>query len=167
VVQIFGTAQLSYLLDNPPEYMVDQAIAARLHDTLRRALPAQDARAIAAEAGRRTADYLLAHRIPKPAQLAMKLLPPQWAARILLKAMAANAWTYAGTEHVRTEAGKLCVLEIIDNPLAQPLCPWHVAVFERLFRVLVAKGVNVSHAACCAQGAPSCRFDITLSRKVT
>ena len=143
--------------------MVDQDIAARLHDTLRLTLPAPDAAQIAADAGRRTADYLLAHRIPKPAQWAMKGLPPRLAARVLLKAMAANAWTYAGTGQVRTKPGNPCTLEIIDNPLAQPKCPWHVAVFERLFRTLVAKNAQVSHTDCCAAGARACRFDITLS----
>ncbi len=164
--QVFQAANLSDILESPPEHMVNQAVAAQLHDTLRRALPQPDALRIAADAGRRTADYLLANRIPRPAQLVMKLLPPQLSARILLKAMASNAWTYAGTGQVSIEVGNPCVLEIIDNPLAQPMCPWHMAVFERLFRALVAKGALVSHTRCCAHGAPSCRFEITLSRRV-
>ena len=121
--RVFTAAGLEQILAAPPEKMVDQGLAACLHDALSRALPAQEATQIAAEAGRRTADYLLAHRIPRPAQVVMKLLPARLAAPILLKAMAANAWTYAGTGSVRTTRGKTCVLEIIDNPLAQPDCP--------------------------------------------
>lgn len=161
-LQVFQAAGLAETLSKPPERMVGQAVAARLHDILRSSLPAQDATTIAAEAGRRTADYLLAHRIPKPAQWAMKMLPRAIAARILLRAMAANAWTYAGTGRVRVLVGNPCVLEIIENPLAQPGCIWHVAVFERLFRALVAKGARVSHSNCCAHGALACRFEIRL-----
>lgn len=163
--QVFLAARLETLLDAPPAQMVDQDIAARLHDTLRQTLPPADASQIAAEAGRRTADYLLANRIPRPAQWAMKLLPARLSARILLRAMAANAWTYAGTGRVSVTPGNPSVLEIADNPLAQPHCAWHVAVFERLVRTLVAKGATVTHTACCTQGAPACRFEITLHRK--
>lgn len=163
--KVFMAAGLGNVLASPPEQMVDQAMAARLHETLRVTLQPKDATQIASEAGRRTADYLLANRIPKPAQWVMRALPPRLAAPILLKAMASNAWTYAGTGRVRTQAGNPCVLEILDNPLAQPGCPWHVAVFERLFRALVARGAQVTHAPCCANGATACRFEITLSRK--
>jgi divinyl protochlorophyllide a 8-vinyl-reductase len=162
---VFDAAQLTNALAAPPEKMIDQGLAARLHDTVRLTLPAKDAAQIAADAGTRTADYLLANRIPKPAQWAMKVLPTRLSARILLKAMASNAWTYAGTGRVRIHAGDPCVLEIVDNPLAQPDCHWHVAVFERLFRALVAKGAVVRHTSCCAEGALACRFEIDLIRK--
>lgn len=165
--RVFMAAGLGNILAEPPEKMVGQGVAARLHDALRLTLPPQDARQVAADAGRRTADYLLANRIPRVAQWMMKILPPQLAAPILLRAMASNAWTYAGTGRVRTAAGSPCILEIIDNPLAQPLCPWHVAVFERLFRVLVAEGAKVAHTSCCADGATACRFEITLSPNST
>ncbi|MBT8411772.1 MAG: bacteriochlorophyll 4-vinyl reductase [Octadecabacter sp.] len=163
--QVFDAAQLADALATPPEKMVDQGLAARLHDAVRLTMPAKDAAQIAADAGARTADYLLANRIPKPAQWAMKVLPARLSARILLKAMASNAWTYAGTGRVRTHAGDPCMLEIIDNPLAQPDCHWHVAVFGRLFRALVAKGAVVRHTSCCADGALACRFEISLIRK--
>src|SRR6056297_331462 len=163
--RVFGAADLDRVLDTPPQRMVDQTIAARLHDSLRVTLAPDDATRIAADAGRRTADYLLANRIPRPAQWVMQCLPPRLSAPILLRAMASNAWTYAGTGRVRTFSGHPAVLEIIDNPLAQPHCPWHLAVFERLFRALVTKHAHVSHPTCCAHGATACRFEITLSRK--
>jgi divinyl protochlorophyllide a 8-vinyl-reductase len=165
--QVFLAAGLAEVLATPPAHMVDQRVAAQLHNTLRLTLPADDAHRISSDAGRRTADYLLVNRIPQPVQWIMRALPPRLAAPILLHAMASNAWTYAGTGRVRTQAGNPCVLEIIDNPLAQPMCPWHMAVFERLFRALVAKGAQVSHTACCANGATACRFEIRLLRKIS
>ncbi|MEM1431648.1 MAG: V4R domain-containing protein, partial [Pseudomonadota bacterium] len=44
-----------------------------------------------------------------------------------------------------------------------PLCHWHAAVFERLFRVLVSPESSVTEVACCAMGAPACRFEIRLT----
>jgi len=161
--RVFGAAGLQHVLAAPPERMVDQDLAACLHDALRLTLEPREATQIAAEAGRRTADYLLGHRIPRAAQLVMRILPARLAAPILLKAMASNAWTYAGTGQVRTLSGRICVLEIIDNPLAQPGCPWHVAVFEGLFRALVAKGAQVNHSETRVEGLATSRFDIALS----
>lgn len=165
--RVFAAADLLPLLATPPERMVDQRVATRLNGALRETLPRGAAERIAVDAGRRTADYLLAHRIPRPARWAMRALPPRPAARLLLRAMTANAWTYAGTGRVRAHAGDPCVLEIRGNPLAQPGgCPWHRGVIERLFRALVFSDAELRHTSCCADGACACRFEITLTRKV-
>jgi hypothetical protein len=58
---------------------------------------AEVAAEVARSAGRRTADYLLAHRIPKPVQALLKALPARLAARVLLSAIARHAWTFAGS----------------------------------------------------------------------
>lgn len=161
--QVFSAANLLPALSEPPTAMIDQRMAAKLHTSLRRTMEPHDAAVIAIDAGCRTADYLLANRIPRPAQWLMKALPARPAASILLKAMAANAWTFAGTGIVRTTPGDPCKLDILNNPLAQPGCPWHIGVFETLFQTLVSKNARVSHTCCCAHGASTCRFEITLS----
>lgn len=163
--RVFEAADLLPLLGAPPERMVAQDIAASLHTALRRIMPPDAGERIAMDAGRRTADYLLMNRIPRPAQWAMRVLPPGPAARILLRSMAANAWTFAGTGQVHTSPGNPCILEIADNPLAQPGCPWHRGVFEQLFRALVHPGARVHHSTCCAVGALACRFEISLTKK--
>ncbi len=62
------------------------------------------------------------------------------------------------------------VFEIAGNPLVDgeragaPVCHWHAAVFQRLFAVLVDPGVEVRETACCACGAPACRFEIRRPR---
>ena len=65
---IFGRAGLAQYLDALPTQMVDEAEVIRLHAELRATLDAAAARDVAREAGRRTGDYLLAHRIPRPVQ---------------------------------------------------------------------------------------------------
>lgn len=142
--------------------MIPEAEAARLHRLIRARLP--DAPAILTAAGQGTADYILAHRIPKPAQAVLKLLPTGLAARALSQAIARNAWTFAGSGAF--QAASPWRFEIAGNPLiagersATCLCHWHAAVFQRLFRALVYPGATCSETACAAQGG-LCWFEIT------
>jgi divinyl protochlorophyllide a 8-vinyl-reductase len=160
--RVFGAAGLSGLLDRPPARMTDERLVAALHRTLHALLPEADAAEVAAEAGRRTADYLLARRIPWPAQWLLRALPAPLAARLLLAAIARNAWTFAGSGHVFVAPG---VIEIEDNPVATGPCHYHLAVFTRLFRTLVHPRAEVHETLCCARGAAACRFAISWSRR--
>ena len=165
---VFQAAGLERLLIDPPVSMIDQGPVARLHQALRDVHPAEAAERIAAEAGRRSADYLLAHRIPRPAQAVMRALPAWAAARILLSAIARNAWTFAGSGQVRVRAGNPALIEIAANPLAVPGCAWHEGVFSRLFADLVHPAIRIEHPSCCARGDATCRFLIfhgSLSRR--
>lgn len=154
-------------LDRAPaaDAMVDERVVAAVHHAVRARL-AGDARAVAVEAGRRTADYILAHRIPRLAQAVIRILPRAVAARILARAIAAHAWTFAGTGRFRIAGTRPLAFEIADNPLirgetaAAPLCDWHAAVLERLFGALVDPDARVVETACAAAGAPACRFEL-------
>jgi len=115
-------------------------------------------------AGQAVGDYILAHRIPRPAQALIRALPRPLGARLLAAAIARHAWTFAGSGRFRIVSHRPLVFEIADNPLAQgagaPSCHWHAAVFERLFRRLVWPAARVTETACCAAGDPACRFRI-------
>ena len=146
--------------------MIPEADAARLHQLLRRDEPilAPD---LAARAGRGTADYILAHRIPTPVQAVLKILPAPLAARLLSKAIAKHAWTFAGSGEFRV-VSPWC-FEIAHNPIVRgehsmvPLCHWHVAVFARLYQVLVHPRAICVEKTCCAMHAQGpCRFDLTV-----
>jgi len=144
--------------------MIPEALAARLHRQIRLDVPEAAAR-VSVAAGVATADYILANRIPKPAQIVLRILPAGPAARVLSRAIARHAWTFAGS-------GQFTVrdpwrFEIVNNPLvrgeAAPgcLCHWHAAVFARLYQVLVAPGCTCREVTCGAQGAGArCRFEI-------
>lgn len=144
--------------------MVPESDAARLHRQVR--LDASDqADLILSSAGHRTADYILANRIPRLGQRGLRVLPPGPSAKLLSLAIARHAWTFAGS-------GQFEVLtpwhfRILDNPLirsetsAECLCHWHAAVFERLYRVLAARDCRCLEIACAAQtGRSSCEFRI-------
>jgi divinyl protochlorophyllide a 8-vinyl-reductase len=163
---IFESAGLAGYLLAPPQQMVDEAEVARLHAALRRALGGGLAGQVARDAGRRTADYLLAHRIPKPVQALLKRLPAPLAARVLLSAISRHAWTFAGSGAFTASAGRPVKLQIRGNPMCRglhseaPACDFYAATFERLFRVLVHHASNVTETACEACGDDACRFEI-------
>ena len=156
--QVFAAAGLSAMLAVPPESMVSEAAVARLYRALFNCLPEQEASAAAREAGARTAAYVLANRIPLPVQAVLKRLPARLAAPLLLNAIKRNAWTFAGSATVRVRLTRPYTIEIEANPIAMPGCVWHAAVFEGLFRALVAPRVTVRHPACCHAGGGVCRF---------
>ena len=146
--------------------MVDERQVAALHRTLRAELPAEQASLVLAEAGRLTADYLLAARIPALAQAILKLLPASLSASLLVGAIKTHAWTFAGSGRFSARSGNPLILEITNNPLctgehaAAPICSWHAAVFRRLFEVLVSRDVRVDEIDCEARGDGACRFSI-------
>jgi divinyl protochlorophyllide a 8-vinyl-reductase len=169
---LFARAGLAGYLAAPPEAMVDEREVRALHDALRDALGPARAADVAAEAGRRTADYLLARRIPKLVQALLRLLPAPLAARVLARAIAGHAWTFVGSGRFdliwpggRGGAARL-VFTIHDNPLCRglswpaPACDFHAAVFVRLFRALVHRRARAVEVACEARGDPACAFEL-------
>ena len=166
VESLFAAAAVPDWLMSPPVDMIDETGVARLHRTVRGALTEEDAQDVMAEAGRRTADYLLANRIPKPAQTLLRFLPARLAAEILVRAIRANAWTFAGSARFTAKAGSPTVFTLQGNPLcsgeiaAAPVCAWHAAVFERLFQVLVSPRCRARETHCEAAGDPFCRCEV-------
>jgi len=163
---LFGRAGLLPYLTQPPEAMVDETEVTRLHQVLRDSLGSVAAREVAREAGTRTADYLLAHRIPRPAQAVLKRLPAPLAARMLLSAIRGHAWTFAGSGSFVAQAGHPVVLSITHNPMCrgsrldEPGCDFYAATFERLFRVLVHPAARAIETHCEACGDDCCRFEL-------
>ena len=164
--RLFGRAGLLPYLTQPPQAMVDEAEVTRLRQVLREGLGPTQSRQVAREAGTRTALYLLAHRIPRPAQAVLKRLPPALAARALLSAIGGHSWTFAGSGSFKSQAGHPVVLSITHNPmcrgatLVEPGCDFYAATFEHLFRVLVHPSATVVETHCEACGEPMCRFEV-------
>lgn len=163
---IFSRAGLSQYVGAPPAQMVDEAEVIRLHAELRATLDTPVARDVAREAGRRTGDYLLAHRIPRPVQGLLKCLPPGAAARVLLAAIRRHAWTFAGSGRFEVLGYSPVRVSISGNPLAravhadEPQCDYYAATFERLFCALVSRNATVVETSCEAAGAAACIFEI-------
>ena len=168
---VFAAAGLSHYLDAAPDAMVPAVDVTALHTALRAGLDRDAAEAVCQDAGVATADYLLAHRIPKPAQALLKIMPPVPAARVLIKAMGRHAWTFAGAGRFEGTAGRPTRLVIADGPIqaaspgaSAPVCGYYAATFEHLFRTLIARRAVVRETACQAMGAPACTFTVTWTR---
>jgi divinyl protochlorophyllide a 8-vinyl-reductase len=165
-VRLFGLAGLAAYVDRPPEAMVDETEVIHLHAVLRASLGAATAAQVAREAGTRTGNYLLAHRIPRPVQALLKVLPAPLAARVLLGAITRHAWTFAGSGAFSAVPGRPVQLTIRDNPMCRgltsdvPACDFYAATFERLFRELVHPRAQVVETACEACGGDACRFEV-------
>lgn len=164
--EVLERAQLVGYLTNPPTAMVEEQEVRALHQALRETLGGEGARAVGRQGGHRTADYLLANRIPHLAQTLLKSLPAPLAGRLLLKAIARNAWTFAGNGLFNYEPGRPHRLRIAgcaicgDARSNGPLCDYYAATFERLFQVLVSARSRVIEIQCQAQGHPACSFEI-------
>lgn len=157
--QVFAAAGMAAALAEPPRHPVPAAEALRLFRALRDML-GPEADAVAAEAGRRTAAYVLAHRIPAAARLLLPLLPAPLALRLLLGAIRRAGGSFGAAGAVALRPGAAPGLVIDPNPLAVPGCPWHVAAIGHLVRRLADPRAEVLHPDCAARGAPACRFEI-------
>lgn len=155
---VFTHAGLVRRLCVPPATMVPAREAAALMASLAECLAPASALAVAVESGRRTADYLLAHRIPRAAQRLLRAAPRPLAAWALGRAVVAHAWTFAGAAGVRVGLRRGGVLIDVDDEPDPLTRAWRSAVFERLFRILVAAGATAgtdgnSHAIALAEPA--------------
>lgn len=166
-LSLFARAGLARYLAHPPTGMVDEGEVAHLHAALHDCLPDEEAARVATVAGRLTGDYLLARRIPRAAQLILKLLPRPLAARLFTQAIAKHAWTFAGSGQFSAahDAGGL-VLCLHDNPACrevttpQPSCHYFAATFERLYGEILGSGIRVVEISCEAAGDDCCSFRI-------
>lgn len=165
-MRLFGLAGLEHYVSEPPSAMVREEEVTVLHRQCRKELDQQRAASVSWIAGLRTADYLLKQRIPQPVQRLLKLLPGRLAAFILLKAIARNAWTFAGSSRFTWNWSRPVTLAFEDCPLCRggtapsPCCHYYAAVFEKLFRELISGAAEVTETACIAAGGKACRFEI-------
>lgn len=160
---IYAAAGCLPLLVKPPMEMVDQTTVARLFHAVAEGMDVADAKAYLTEAGTRTGDYILANRIPRLVRLVLPLLPARLGLKVLLNAIQRHAWTFAGSGIFSFATGKHPEVKIMQNPISTALgCPWHEAVFARIFSRLIRGGVRVHETRCCGQGDGCCRFEIEL-----
>lgn len=157
-----------YAMTALPGAMVDEREAQAFVRLVMQQLGERPAAAVLHEAGHRTADYLMANRIPRPAQWIMKALPRRAGLSLLLKAMRANAWTFAGSGafsvHTHARGADLvfhaCAM-CRDMYALEPVCDFYAGTFEHLIRSLVAPRAQVREVECQAQGGHCCRFEVT------
>jgi divinyl protochlorophyllide a 8-vinyl-reductase len=152
-------------LDDLPHEMVDEREVQLLMRELVTRYGRDEAQVVMHDAGVRTADYLLANRIPRPVQRLIRALPRRLGLRVLLLAIGRHAWTFAGSGQFEVDWSTPWPELVFDDCTlcrlireSDTVCAYYSGTFERLFRVLIAPGAAVREIACTAMGAPSCRF---------
>lgn len=157
-----------YGLSTLPSTMVDEREAQAFVRTVMEALGERPAADLLRDAGRRTADYLMANRIPRLAQWLIRRLPRRAGLSLLLKAMQANAWTFAGsgtftvvTTPAGAELGFHACAMCRDMHTDGPVCDFYAGTFEHLIRTLVTRDATVREVECIATGGHRCRFEVT------
>ena len=172
LMRVMRAARLGHLVNPPPAHMVSELDVASLHRAVAANVEPSQGVEIMAEAGHRTARYLLANRIPAPARLVLKALPAPLAARLLLKAIDKHAWTFAGSSTFRFDARHPVRISLAGSPMfatPQPrrlAASYFEATFETLFRELVSKRARAatSSPTANAEGADGnaavCAFDL-------
>lgn len=148
-----------------PAAMIPEAWFLRLVRCLRAELPADRTAAVLGLAGRYTADYVAANRIPALFRKLLWVLPRRVGVPLLLAAFRRHAWTFAGSSGFSVQ-GKFPGAIILDDA---PTCrdagspagsgAYYEAAFAGLLG-LAAPGTVVTESACRARGSERCRFDI-------
>ncbi|MEM9618679.1 MAG: bacteriochlorophyll 4-vinyl reductase [Pseudomonadota bacterium] len=164
LVPVFEQAGCANYLKTPPEEMIPESDAAALHQAVFDIAGSERARTISADAGRRTADYVMANRIPGFAKTILRALPPGIAGPMLARAIEKHAWTFCGSGSfsiVKGGGARSLVVKIANNPLETPGCAWHCAVFERMFQQLVSSKALVRYKKRHSQDSEACLFSIS------
>lgn len=162
VTRLTRRAGLEDRLARPTVGLVPIAEVRDLHVALLDLVGLAHARILVAEAGRRTAIYLLGHRIPYLFRQLLRLMPTRYRSRLLLAAIARRAWTFTGGGLFRVERGSPSRVVIEPCPLCPEAsrtglgCVYYAATFEELLRTLVDPGIRVEPAACEAAGSRRC-----------
>lgn len=153
-----------YSLHALPTQMLDEQIATTLVRCLAEDEGERFMRSVMEEAGLRTGEYLLTHRVPRAAQWLLPRLPTRLAMRALLRAISRHSWTFAGSAQVSVSLGDPAVISVQHCPLCaarrstEPNCGFYVGTFRRLMQVLVRPDAWAEEVACEARGDSACRF---------
>lgn len=155
------------LAEQLPTKMVDELAFITLIAAVRADMGVDDASRILARAGERTADYLLANRIPAVAHKILPRLPRRLGLSLLLKAISGHAWTFAGAGRFSYKVDKRgATLSLGSCPecrglaVSEPICRYYESCFQSLLRPLIDRRLTVHEVACAAAGAEACTFEV-------
>lgn len=129
------------------EGMIPEEEAIAIHHALAFCEPelAQD---LVRDSGARTAEYIIANRIPGAAVWLLKHLPAPLSARLLMMAISKHAWTFTGSGQFEPDGPwRFAINRSATHEWGEPpasLFAWYAAVFQRLFQRLIAADCQCS-----------------------
>lgn len=133
---------LQALNQSLPTSMVAEDLFHTLVAKLEQALGAATTASVLEQSGQQTADYLLAHRIPRPFQQLVRPLPARAGLALFLAAIKQHAWTFVGSGSFAA-SGILSRsdprLTLTLPPMARPpVAAFYAGTFSRLFQTLIS-----------------------------
>lgn len=161
VASILRQCGLEYLLHQTVTEMVDETLFAGLVMALADQLGPEQARQVLQRSGQLTAGYLLQHRIPRPFQWLLKLLPHRPALKLLLTAISRHAWTFVGSGNFRYDVGQTSQLTVTTHIRpAEAVCGFYGGTFAHLIRVLIDGRVQMETVALWLDEQSYCVYSI-------
>lgn len=161
---VFARAALLRHLEEPPQRVVREHDAVRLHRALLARLGGADAAAVARIAGHLIGCHLLAHRIPWPAQRVLRAAPRPIAARLLTAVIARHTCTFAGSGRFAASFMGGLRLRLSGAPLCGPENPTGgvrlAATFETAAAAILGPNVRVQVTQHGLDGARTCTFQV-------
>jgi divinyl protochlorophyllide a 8-vinyl-reductase len=145
VVQTLHDAALGDLLTNPPKHMVDEANVVALVRALTVNLGPEATSRVLSLSGAYTADYLLANRIPRPFQWVLGMVPRRTALRLLLLAVGAHAWTFAGSGTFTYDLRRDVPVLVVDSQIgpANVVRTYYAGTFRQLIHIMIDAEADV------------------------
>lgn len=149
-----------------PEEMIDEAAFHTLVQALVAQVGAEQTAQILHDAGQRTADYLLAHRIPRFFQRLVRMLPRRVGLWLLLQAITQHAWTFVGSGQFRFRVSQQPTLQLrITYPSVPVVASFYGGTFTRLIHALIDQRAMVSASTSQDTGSIDCLYTLNLSSR--
>lgn len=162
---VLASAQIDALPDGTG--MIPEIDALRAHRWLLLKAPV-DGFAIAREAARRTADYIIANRIPAAAVALLRVLPARLAAPMLMHSIRSHAWTFIGAGQFEPHGAWAFTIDRTKAedglPVPDTTFDWYGAVFERLYQRLVSPDCRIVAQPVRGPSEPVQRFRLVRGR---
>ena len=146
---ILEQGQQAHLIDYTPTEMVPEADFNALVLLLTAHLGVEQATHVLRVSGQYTARYLLQHRIPRPFQRLLKVLPRRLALALLLFAISKNAWTFVGSGTFTYRVGKETRLTVASGIHSKgAVCGFYGGTFATLIQQIIDVEAQVQATRC-------------------
>lgn len=154
----------SHLIEQLPTEMVPESEFHVLVQALASQIGAEQVVRILDDAGQRTADYLLTHRIPRFFQRLVRVLPRRIGLWLLLKAISQHAWTFVGSGQFRFAVTHHPTLQLkVTYPSVSPVASFYGGTFTHLIHTLIDQRATVQTSTSQDTGGILCLYTLTLS----
>ncbi len=166
-LEVLQRGQQAHWIDNLPTTMVEERVFLTLAEALVGQIGSDEARRVLWRCGERTAQYLLANRIPGPFQQLVKMIPRQAGFTLLLFAISKSAWTFVGSGTFHFVGGAQPVI-LIANPAREcivlpEVCGFYGGTFEGILRSLLGEQTRVVPASCGERWDCRCAYTVTFA----